>query len=473
MDSAHTSPTLAEPSATITRPAGFFALCWQYRMKLLLFGCCGLLIGLPFALMKHATYTSEATLIFPSAVSGRLAMLTGGGGDLPSMRLLDGALLVPQPGSSAGTATTLLSSRRIQEKVMRDQDLQQAWKCKNAYETKMKFLKSFQYSIGKNMELTVRFTDTSPTRAQRVMQAILRELDQAVAELGIDPARHSQTFLERQLTETEATFHARQEELRAFQERHGLYLLEEQTQARVRELTQLQQEEVEERIAAESLAKGLAATTSNTVKQIMTGVDPAGTGRSISVYYERIQMLERDLAEMRFQLTGDHPDVKKKVQELDVAKEALAQEITRHLALVESGSAPAISDRVARVAETRARAAGLADAVARMEKRLAGVPKLRVQHARMMVDLEATREAYKLLRREREKARVVAETRSPQYQALDVPSLPDMPNPRGRLQLLALCFMVGLLIGGIRPYRQWLREQEAAEARADAESAQD
>ena len=103
----------------------------------------------------------------PRRRASRLAALTGGcAADLPSLPLLEGDLLVPQPGSSTATATVILQSNQVRDTILRDLQLNRAWKTHSSRATKAYFDQHLLCNVGKNGELVIGFQDT--TRAARI-----------------------------------------------------------------------------------------------------------------------------------------------------------------------------------------------------------------------------------------------------------------------------------------------------------------
>ncbi|MEI6521025.1 MAG: hypothetical protein WCO98_13440, partial [bacterium] len=90
-----------------------------------------LVLAVVSVFIKQRTYTSSVTLLFPSA-GGKLSILAGSGGDLPSLPVMEGAVLIPQPGSSNATAVTLIKSIKAKKMILsklkaRGYDLKNIW----------------------------------------------------------------------------------------------------------------------------------------------------------------------------------------------------------------------------------------------------------------------------------------------------------------------------------------------------------
>jgi len=104
-------------------------------------------------------------------------MLSGGGGsELPSIPLLDGVMMVPQTGSSAGTASLLLNSRTVRQDVVSNLGLKEEWHLDSELEVYRHFDQSLICKVGKNGELYVGFRDRNDLLAHTIAEELLRQL---------------------------------------------------------------------------------------------------------------------------------------------------------------------------------------------------------------------------------------------------------------------------------------------------------
>ncbi len=457
-------PSLPSPGTPPSSPGRFLVLLWEYRRALLLGAGIGLLLGVIIALLKPVTYTSSATLIFPAAPTSRLSALTGGSqADLPSLPLLEGDLMVPQPGSSSSTATVILQSNHVREKILQDLHLSQAWKTGTSRATRAYFDKHLLCNTGKNGEMIVGFQDTDPKRAYLIAQSLMDELDTAVKSLGLDSAQHNLDFLHSEGKKAYGKLLQAQNHLQVYQRQNHLIDATGQVKSLTEQYAQVQQNLATARIETQSARQQQSALTLKMKKLVSASTDPSPTSPSsmsspLGTLYQHLKELEFDLAVLRGRFTDDYPDVRVKAQQVAVVRQQLSREMARQFALIDSTSSPALLDVAIRVVVAQAKSDGYAKLLTQLQQQMDRLPKQLGIHARLTAQLEAATAVYKLYSEEIEKARIIAESRGPVFTVVDPVALPEDADPSGRLMIVALMLLLGIGVALLFPYARWRAE---------------
>lgn len=415
------------------------------------------------AVRRAPAFTSKATLLFPPAPSSALATLTGtGSSDLPSVPLLGGALTVPQPGSSAGTATALVRSRRLEKQVIAAVKLDQEWKLTPVLMSR-RFQSQLQCREGSNGELFLSFKDRKPDVAFQVLAEIINQLGAIASELRLDPAGANVRFLARRLKEAQDRVIKAQAALTTFQHDNHIVALPEEARAIAERYNNLQKEAAAAQMEAAIGMRQVDLLSASARRMIASAIDPTKPGQNgtLAPLYQRVKEAEAQLALLKSQFTDEHPQVVEATAALQQARNLLRAETQRQLGAVSTDSSPAIAEAAITAAANQARAAGLKSTLATLQQRIDTLPKQQAQFTQLTANLEAEAQSVKLYRQELEKGRILAQARGPMFVELDPPEKPNEPDPGGRLGLIVISCFLGLLIASLRPVWQWRNRQNA------------
>ncbi len=456
------SETVFDSTDKLPQVPSLLAVLRSYWKLLALGALMGIAIGLFIALRKQKTYTSEATLVFPSSVGmSALASFTGGGGtDLPSVPLLQGALAVPQLGSGAGTAKLIVKSRRLQYQVIRALHLEEKWKVPNAKTAAKVFEGGLKVTQGKSGELIVGFTDTSRELAYKITAATVDELRRLTAELRLDPASSNVRFLERKVAETKLRVAAAQQDLAAFQRQYHIIDLNTQAGQLAQRYAELRRDATTASLEATIALRQANMMSGHAKRLIQSAMDPvAGPNSTLSLLYQRVKEAESELALLKYQLTDEHPQVQEKERALRQAQSRLKAEMQRQFTAVQVGSSPALNQAVLQAAGNQARAAGLARALSGLQQEVDKLPRQAATYTQLSGQVQANLRALTLYQEELEKARILTQSRGPTFVELDPAEMPLEPDRGRRSTIVLLWLMMGLSLASIIPIWQWQRRQ--------------
>lgn len=239
---------------------GFIYAIWKNRRRFISTVVGITLLSLVVALVWPKRYVSEATII----VRNSSAPTFGGLLD----RIIPGSVGNAQLNSE--DALTILNSRSLAESIINKFELYEVYNA-DVFEAAYLAFRS-NYTVSDNREgglgfnpiisLSVEFEDEEPARCKAVVDFALGYVDSVM--LGFNKGfaeRQLEPINERYLKNLEDLEEA-ESRLRAFQERYGIVVLEEQTQIFFENLASLKAQIVQKEIELDFIAKSLGTDNS-------------------------------------------------------------------------------------------------------------------------------------------------------------------------------------------------------------------
>lgn len=219
---------------------------WGERTFLVRLAVLGFALGLILAFLIPARYTSTTKLMPPdnqsssslamaaaSMISGRTG--TGGGvlGDMASDLL--------GLKSTSDVFVGILSSRTVQDELIRQFDLRHVYGFRKMESTREKLASVTGISVDRKSQIiTITVTDHSPERAAAMAKAYVDELNRLVAELSTSSARRERMFLEGRLLQVNQDLENAEKEFSQYSSKNGAIDIKEQGKAMVEAAATLQ-----------------------------------------------------------------------------------------------------------------------------------------------------------------------------------------------------------------------------------------
>jgi polysaccharide chain length determinant protein (PEP-CTERM system associated) len=332
---------------------------------------------------------------------------------------------------------------------------------------------------GRNLNLfDVKFTDTDPERAKRVVQAVLQifvEGNVGASRKDMDTTRR---FLDAQLQEYEIQLVAAEERLADFKRKNmgflpgggNYYAHMQDVRARVQatqsELGQSQSVRRELNEQLKSVPQFLVVSRS------AAGPGPMGSGPE-SLTEMRVVELERTLDGLKTRFTDRHPDVVATQRQLDMLrkeqeKQRLAAIKANEAANADSGPISPTTQRVPnpvyeqlklQIIQQEASVAALRDRLTKEQSevqrwtRMAGlVPKVEAELVKLTRDYEIIKNNYEQLRQRKESAKFARDLETKankvQFRIIDPPQVPLAPVGPNRSLFMSVVLLAGIA-GGI------------------------
>jgi capsule polysaccharide export protein KpsE/RkpR len=246
-----------------TNSIAYLRLLWLNRDFMMRAGFYALLASVLVALLIPSRYKSVARLMPPdnqsaSGLASAVAAFSGGGA---SMSGGGGAgLLGGIAGELLGLKSTseifvgILSSRTVQDKLIRQFDLQRLYWDRRMEDTRKDLANHTDITVDRKSQIiAITVTDRDPRRAAAMNQAYVQELNRLVAELSTSSARRERIFLEERLQSVSKDLESAEKDFSQFSSKNTAIDMKEQAKAMVEAAAILQGQ----LIAAESELEGL------------------------------------------------------------------------------------------------------------------------------------------------------------------------------------------------------------------------
>ncbi len=153
----------------------------------------------------------------------------------------------------------ILSSRRAKDSVIAKFNLMQVYDITSLEKTRETIENNTESQIAENGSLVIEVLDTDPQRAADMANYYVTVLNQISTELGTQEARANREFIEKRLVQNEADLKKAEDSLQTFQEKHGLIVLPQETQASVSAVASLYGEKTKKEIEAGILERMVGA----------------------------------------------------------------------------------------------------------------------------------------------------------------------------------------------------------------------
>lgn len=267
-----------------------------------------------------------------------------------------------------------------------------------------------------------------------------------------DQAAADHTSFERQLEDARRRLEAIDAEVLEFQQQYKVASFEEETKARLIDLSRLQSEHWASQAEVEALR--LAHTDFETALQAVPETVTATLYRN--PLGKRLEEIEWQLKEARTRYTEENPKVVK-LREQATALQALAGgseftggETTRSPNDLRRDLKVKLQDLVTTLHVAEGREAGLASSIGQMETKIGELAALEKQFRQLEARQTSARELERSLSSKVEEARVAMAAGEPSLQLVEPASVPAEPEPSARrLVLLAALVLGGLLAAGL------------------------
>lgn len=199
------------------------------KRRWLIFYNCAAVVGIVIVISLILPYSFTATVtLFPPqqefGIEGMAAQLAG----IAGLGQVAGALGLPGMATTTDLYAALVLSRTVGKGVISSMNLMEIWD-EEMLETALKHLwRVTEIDATPEGILVVSVTDRDPERAAAIAMAYVAELDKLNREANMTKAGRQREFTEGRLEETKSALTAAEESLRVFQERHGVFSIEEE-----------------------------------------------------------------------------------------------------------------------------------------------------------------------------------------------------------------------------------------------------
>jgi uncharacterized protein involved in exopolysaccharide biosynthesis len=296
--------------------------------------------------------------------------------------------------------------------------------------------------------VNLRVTWDTPEEAAKLANELAAVFVERTTRIRAEQAAADHASYQRQLEDARRRLAAVDAEVLEFQQRHKVASFEEETKARLIDLSRLQSEHWASQAEVEALrlAHGDFETALKAVPETVTATlyrNPLG---------KRLEEIEWQLKEARTRYTEDNPKVVK-LREQAAALQALAAgseftggETTRSPNDLRRDLKVKLQDLVTTLRMAEGREAGLASSIAQMQAKIGELAALEKQFRQLEARQTSARELERSLSSKVEEARVAMAAGEPSLQLVERASVPAEPEPSARRLVLVAALLLGALL---------------------------
>ena len=150
----------------------------------------------------------------------------------------------------------ILNSREVAEKVIKKYNLQEIYGYPNSMDKTLKaYYQNVVFEVQEEGNLEIGFYDEDPQRAADIANYLVDLLNERSYELSVTEARSNRKFLEGRVNENMDSLKVAENQLKDYQEKHGIFTIPEQTGALLEASSKIYAEKIAKEIEIDYLSK--------------------------------------------------------------------------------------------------------------------------------------------------------------------------------------------------------------------------
>ena len=150
----------------------------------------------------------------------------------------------------------ILNSREVAEKVIKKYNLQEIYGYPNSMDKTLKaYYQNVVFEVQEEGNLEIGFYDEDPQRAADIANYLVDLLNERSYELSVTEARSNRKFLEGRVNENMDSLKVAENQLKDYQEKHGIFTIPEQTGALLEAGSKIYAEKIAKEIEIDYLSK--------------------------------------------------------------------------------------------------------------------------------------------------------------------------------------------------------------------------
>jgi len=150
----------------------------------------------------------------------------------------------------------ILNSREVAEKVIKKYNLQEIYGYPNSMDKTLKaYYQNVVFEVQEEGNLEIGFYDEDPQRAADIANYLVDLLNERSYELSVTEARSNRKFLEGRVNENMDSLKVAEDQLKEYQEKHGIFTIPEQTGALLEASSKIYAEKIAKEIEIDYLSK--------------------------------------------------------------------------------------------------------------------------------------------------------------------------------------------------------------------------
>lgn len=219
-----------------------------------------LVISTIIAFMLPKVYYSSASVLPPKEEMSILGGGSGLGGLTSVMREFSTIKGIGSLGNkNTYNYLVILNSREVAEKVIKKFDLQEIYGYSNSMEKTLKvYYQNVVFEVQEEGNLEIGFYDEDPKRSADIANYLVELLNERSYELSVSEARSNRKFLEGRVNENMDSLRVAEEQLKEYQEKHGIFSIPEQTSSLIETSSKIFAEKLSKEIEIDYLSRMLS-----------------------------------------------------------------------------------------------------------------------------------------------------------------------------------------------------------------------
>lgn len=215
-----------------------------------------LIISIVIAFLLPKIYYSSASVLPPKE---EMSILGGSGlsGLTSVMREFSSIKGIGSLGNkNTYNYLVILNSREVAEKVIKKYNLQEIYGYPNSMDKTLKaYYQNVIFEVQEEGNLEIGFYDEDPQRAADIANYLVDLLNERSYELSVTEARSNRKFLEGRVNENMDSLKVAEDQLKDYQEKHGIFTIPEQTGALLEASSKIYAEKIAKEIEIDYLSK--------------------------------------------------------------------------------------------------------------------------------------------------------------------------------------------------------------------------
>ena len=296
--------------------------------------------------------------------------------------------------------------------------------------------------------VNLRVVWDSPTEAAALANHLADVFVERTTRIRTDQAAHDHASFEKQLQDARRRLAAIDAEVLTFQQQNKVASFEEETKARLIDLSRLQSEHwaSQGEVEALQLARSDFEAALKAVPETVTSTlfrNPLG---------KRLEEIEWQLKEARTRYTEENPKVVKLREQADALRglaagsEFTGGETSRSPNDLRRDLKVKLQDLVTTLRIAEGREAGLANSIKQMESKIGELASLEKQFRQLEARQTSARELERSLSSKAEEALAATAGGESSLQLVERASVPSIPEPSARRLLFAASILLGMLL---------------------------
>jgi len=398
-----------------------------------------------FSKVSPKVYSAKAVILLPSEKGSTISTQL--------LQSLPISGIISLPGGIGANYVAILKSRSAAEYVVKKLNLEKEYKSNSIQQAIATLQKSVKINDTKENTIEITAEAKNPQLAADISNTYVSALKEITSKFMLSSAQREKAFLEKRLRETEKLLSEAESKLKAFQNRHKLISISDETKAMIENMANIQSQKESTQIELDAVNSQINSLQSILSAQAeLLGKDPLtvttiSSDPKIQMWREKLIESEVNLATLLQDYGELHPKVVEAKQQIAEIKRVMKEEIERLSNALGTLSTPELFDLNVKRISLEAKLQGLTDLISKYEEKLSQLPDLSLQLSRLMRDVKLQEAIYTTLSTQYEQAKISEARESIEIQVLDYAVPPEKPSKPNTMLNVLIAGVASLFLG--------------------------